>query len=178
MPKPREQPSQSLGQGLTPADPITVSPESNAAAQLLLTPSEEPTVLNFASQSSQNTPATPPSLPRPSPLSNPRPKSESEPSAHLATSLQTQEELSLQLAQMASQLKLNALHFTEALAKDKAVMEGAEEKLEGNLTRLKGERSRLKEHSGKSSGTTWMVLGAILVVCIAWVLMFLVIRIT
>ena len=101
-----------------------------------------------------------------------------QPNAHLMTSLQTQEELSLQLAQMATQLKLNALHFTESLAKERAVMEGAEEKLEANLTRLKGERGRLKEHSSKSSSTTWLVLGAILVVVIAWIFMFLVIRIT
>jgi len=79
---------------------------------------------------------------------------------------------------MAAQLKLNAQYFTEALVKDKSVMEDAENKLEGNLTRLVGERGRLKVHSAKSGSTTWIVLGAILVVSFAWVVMFLLIRVT
>lgn len=79
---------------------------------------------------------------------------------------------------MATQLKMNSLHFTEALARDRAVMEGAEEKLGGNLTRMQKERGRLKVHSAKSGSTTWMVMGAIIVVVGAWVFMFLLIRVT
>lgn len=96
----------------------------------------------------------------------------------LTASLQTQEELSNQLAQMAKQLKLNAIHFTNSLEKDRGVVENAEEKLEGNLTRLKSSRGKLLEFSGKSGKTTWLVLGAMIVVVIGWILMFLVIRIT
>jgi len=142
------------------------SASNGPTTDLLLTPSEEPSL--------------PPSRPSitPATSSNTDKPQKSSSSAFLATSLQTQEELSLQLAQMATQLKLNAVHFTESLAKDRAVMEGAEEKLEGNLTRLKTERSRLRIYSGKSGSTTWLVLGAIVVVVGAWVLMFLVIRIT
>lgn len=99
-------------------------------------------------------------------------------SRFLSTSLQTQEELSAQLAQMATRLKMNSLHFTEALARDRAVMEGAEEKLEGNLSRMKTERTRLKVHSGKSGSTTWIVMLAILTVAIAWIVMFFIIRVT
>lgn len=92
--------------------------------------------------------------------------------------MRTQEELSAQLAQMATQLKMNSLHFTEALARDRAVMEGAEEKLEGNLTRMQAERGRLKITGAKRGSTTWIVLFAIFAVAVAWVVMFLIIRIT
>ncbi|KAF8342054.1 uncharacterized protein EI90DRAFT_3150204 [Cantharellus anzutake] len=99
-------------------------------------------------------------------------------SSFLATSLQTQEELSAQLAQMAARLKLNTMHFTEALEKDKAVLEGAEMKLQGNFTRMKAERSRLGAYSSKSGGTTWIVFFSIIVVAIAWAVMFVIIRLT
>lgn len=96
----------------------------------------------------------------------------------LTTSLQTQEELSLQLSQMAAQLKRNALHFADSLDKDKNVIESAQEKLESNLGGMKGERTRLRDHSGKSSHTTWMVVGSLLTVVLAWVFMFFIIRLT
>jgi SNARE protein 1 len=96
----------------------------------------------------------------------------------LSASLQTQEQLSKQLAEMASRLKQNTLHFTDALARDRAVIEGAQEKLEGNLTGMTTQRTRLKAQGSKSGNTTWMVLAAIAVVMIAWILTFLLIRIT
>ena len=99
-------------------------------------------------------------------------------SSFLTTSLQTQEELSAQLAQMATRLKLNAVHFTEALEKDKAVLEGAEKKLESNFTQMKTQRSRLGVYSSKSGGTTWRVFISIIVVAVTWVVMFLTIRLT
>lgn len=79
---------------------------------------------------------------------------------------------------MASQLKANSLRFTDALVKDKAVLEGAEEKLQGNLTKMQKERGRLGVLRGKSGSTTWLVLGSLVVVMIAWVVTFLLIRIT
>ncbi|KDQ21723.1 hypothetical protein BOTBODRAFT_50297 [Botryobasidium botryosum FD-172 SS1] len=96
----------------------------------------------------------------------------------LTTSLQTQEDLSLQLAQMATQLKRNAIHFSESLSKDKGIVDEAAEKLEANFVRMKEERLRLRDHRAKSGGTTCMVMGAVIAVIIAWILTFLVIRIT
>lgn len=101
-----------------------------------------------------------------------------DPPAFLTTSLETQEELAEQLAQMGHQLKLNALHFANSLAKEKGVIEGASEKLETNLGSMTKERVRLRDHSAKSGWTTWMWLGVILSVIIAWIGMFFVIRIT
>ncbi|KAG8907931.1 hypothetical protein FRB99_001439 [Tulasnella sp. 403] len=98
--------------------------------------------------------------------------------AFLTTSLETQEELSAQLAQMGHQLKLNALHLANSLAKEKGVIEDAAEKLDRNLGTMTKERVRLRDHSGKSGNTTWLVVGAILCVIIAWVMMFVVIRLT
>jgi len=96
----------------------------------------------------------------------------------VTASLKTQEELSAQLADMAKQLKMNSVHFAEALARDRVVMEGAEEKLQGNLTRMQAERGRLNVHSLKSGSTTWIVIAAIVTVVVAWIVMFLIIRIT
>lgn len=143
------------------------------ASDLLLSPTEpafvEPTPAGPAPPPYSSHPTTTPT--------KPTTNSEKQ-TAYIATSLQTQEDLSLQLAEMAKQLKLNALHFTNALEKDRAVVQDAEEKLEGNLTKVKAQRSRLLVHSGKSGKTTWLVLGSMVVVLIAWVLLFLVIRIT
>lgn len=98
--------------------------------------------------------------------------------AFLTTSLETQEELSAQLAQMGHQLKLNAIHLANSLAKEKGVIEGAGEKLENNLGNMTKERVRLRDHSSKSGYTTWMWLGVIACVITAWIAMFFVIRIT
>ncbi|KAF8320707.1 hypothetical protein DL93DRAFT_2073353 [Clavulina sp. PMI_390] len=105
-------------------------------------------------------------------------KEKSSTSDFLSTSMRTQEELSAQLAQMATQLKMNSLHFTEALARDRAVMEGAEEKLGVNLGRMKTERKSLGIVGATRGGTTWLLLFALIVVGIAWVFMFLIIRLT
>jgi len=96
----------------------------------------------------------------------------------LTTSLDTQEELSAQLVQMGHQLKLNALHLSNSLAKEKGVVEDATEKLDANLGTMTKERVRLRDHSSKSGSTTWIVLGAVFAVIIAWILMFFVIRLT
>ncbi|KAG9220337.1 hypothetical protein CCMSSC00406_0006602 [Pleurotus cornucopiae] len=88
------------------------------------------------------------------------------------------EELSEQLAQMATQLKRNAVHFSESLAKDQAVVEDAQEKLEGNLGMMTKERVRLRDHRGKSGSTTCLVVLSLITVCALFVLMFFVIRFT
>lgn len=98
--------------------------------------------------------------------------------AFLQNSTALQEELSAQLAQMATQLKNNTLHFASSLDKDKSVLGEAQEKLERNLDVMTKERTRLRDHHSKSWGTTWITLLSILVAVIGFFLTFFVIRIT
>ena len=89
-----------------------------------------------------------------------------------------QEELSAQLAQMAGQLRRNAEHFSTALAADQAVLRNAEEKIGGNYDVMKRERVRLRDHRGKSLGTTCLTITSVLVVASAFLVMFFLIRFT
>lgn len=77
---------------------------------------------------------------------------------------------------MAQQLKRNAVHFSNSLEKDKAVVEDAQIKLEGNYEVMQKERVRLRDHRGKSWGTTCMVVGIVLLVLLVFMLMVSVIR--
>ena len=79
---------------------------------------------------------------------------------------------------MAEQLKRNAIHFSESLEKDKAVLKDAEEKLDVSYDSLGKERVRLRDHRGKSSGTTCLVIMSIVVVLISFIVMLFVIRVT
>ena len=88
------------------------------------------------------------------------------------------EELSAQLAQMATQLKRNAIHFSDTLAKDQVVVEEANLKMESNYDSMLKERTRLRDHSGKSRGTTWLTLFSIIAVFISFFIMFFIIRLT
>ncbi|CDO76052.1 hypothetical protein BN946_scf184696.g4 [Trametes cinnabarina] len=98
--------------------------------------------------------------------------------AFLQNSAALHEELSAQLAQMATQLKRNAIHFADALDKDKAVVQETQEKLERNHDVMSKERVRLRDHRSKSWGTTWITILSIVVVLIGFLLTFFVIRIT
>ncbi|KAG6863863.1 hypothetical protein C0991_002562, partial [Blastosporella zonata] len=71
-------------------------------------------------------------------------------SRRAATSAALHEELSSQMNQMASQLKRNALHFSDSLARDAAVVEETQTKLESNFDVMQKERVRLRDHRGKS----------------------------
>jgi len=105
--------------------------------------------------------------------------SEASPAAQAEFTLNAvQTELTDQLSMLSHQLKLNALHFSDRLAADSSVVKEAEEKLEGNLDKMKKERVRLKDYSGRASGTTWLVLLTVAVVILAWMLMFFIIRLT
>jgi len=88
------------------------------------------------------------------------------------------EELSAQLAQMATQLKRNAIHFSDTLAKDQAVVEEANLKLESNYDSMQKEQTRLRDHSGKSRSTTWLTLFSIIAVFVSFFIMFFIIRLT
>jgi len=89
-----------------------------------------------------------------------------------------QEELSAQLAQMAGQLRRNAEHFSTALAADQAVLRSAEEKIGANYDVMKRERVRLRDHRGKSLGTTCLTITSVLVVSVAFLVMFFLLRFT
>jgi SNARE protein 1 len=96
--------------------------------------------------------------------------------ALLQNSTAVQEELSVQLVQMASQLWRNAERFSKALAVDQAVLHDAEEKMGTNYEVMKQERVRLHDHRGKSIGTTCLTITSVLVVTVAFVIMLFVLR--
>ena len=88
------------------------------------------------------------------------------------------EELSAQLAQMATQLKRNAIHFSDTLVRDQVVVEEASLKLESNYDSTLKEQTRLRDHSGKSRSTTWLTLFSITAVFVSFFVMFFIIRFT
>jgi hypothetical protein len=88
------------------------------------------------------------------------------------------EELSAQLAQMATQLKRNAIHFSDTLARDQAVVEETKLKMESNYDSMHKERTRLRDHTGKSRNTTWLTLFSIIAVFVSFFIMFFIIRFT
>ncbi|KAK0225577.1 hypothetical protein IW262DRAFT_1356830 [Armillaria fumosa] len=87
-------------------------------------------------------------------------------------------ELSEQLAQMATQLKRNALHFSDSLAADKAIVEEAQQKIESNFSFMRKERVRLRDFRGKSGSTTCLVVMAVVVVTVLFIFMVMLIRLT
>ena len=94
----------------------------------------------------------------------------------VGNSIAVQEELSSQLELMAAQLKRNAIHFSTSLAKDQAVVEDAQQKLEGNYDVMMQERVRLRDHRGKSGSTTCMVLAIVALVLVLFIFMISIIR--
>jgi len=120
---------------------------------------------------------SPPVLSASSPPSKPT-KSTTTSSSFMQNSNALQQELSDQLAQMATQLKRNAIHFSDSLAKDQAVVEDAQLKIEGNYDVLKKERLRVRDLRGKSGSTTCLVVMSVVAVLVAFVIMVLVIRAT
>ncbi|KAH9959187.1 hypothetical protein BC827DRAFT_1135084 [Russula dissimulans] len=111
-------------------------------------------------------------------LSAPASDSASNEKALLQHSTALQEELSVQLAQMAGQLRRNAEHFSSALAADQAVLQTTEEKVGANLDVMKRERVRLRDHRGKSLGTTCLTISSVLVVTVAFIVMLFIRRFT
>ncbi|KIM33997.1 hypothetical protein M408DRAFT_325542 [Serendipita vermifera MAFF 305830] len=96
----------------------------------------------------------------------------------LTASRQTQDEISQRLAEMAVQLRRNVQHFSAALEDDKEAIAETDSKLDANYTVMQKERGRLSTYSKTSRSTTWLVVLSLLVVGIAWVVMFFVIRLT
>ena len=150
---------------------MTLLPVEGAAHELLLTPSDSQALTRGPINPAEA--LLPPSLPSAAQKSG----TEATP-AFMQNSAALQEELSAQLAQMATQLKRNAVHFANALEKDKAVVSETQEKLERNYDVMSKERVRLRDHHSKSWGTTWITVLSLVVVLVGFVMTFLVIRIT
>ncbi|THU90881.1 hypothetical protein K435DRAFT_863908 [Dendrothele bispora CBS 962.96] len=96
----------------------------------------------------------------------------------LQNSKTQQEELKNQLAMMSTQLRRNAMAFSEKLAKDQAVVEDAHQKLESNFDVMKATRIRVRDHRGKSGSTTCLVIFSVLGVTVLFVLMVFIMRFT
>ncbi|KAI0358702.1 hypothetical protein OH77DRAFT_1421142, partial [Trametes cingulata] len=151
---------------LLPAEPTPAI----ATHELLFTPSDSE--LRPRGPINPSGTLLPPSLP----VSAEKSTSQATP-AFLQNSAALHEELSAQLAQMATQLKRNAVHFAESLEKDKAVVQETQEKLERNHDVMSKERVRLRDHRSKSWGTTWITILSIVVALIGFILTFLIIRV-
>ncbi|EDR00417.1 uncharacterized protein LACBIDRAFT_314363 [Laccaria bicolor S238N-H82] len=104
----------------------------------------------------------------------PRKPPTSTPSNPAHTSLQSS--LSLQLSQMATQLKRNAEHFQQTLEKDNALLQITSQKIEENYDAMGKARVMLKDLTGKSGGTTWLVVAIVMCVLGVFVAMVGVIR--
>ncbi|KAH9026566.1 hypothetical protein EDB84DRAFT_1579774 [Lactarius hengduanensis] len=86
-----------------------------------------------------------------------------------------QEELAVQLA---GQLRRNAEHFSGVLGAGQGVRRAAEERVGANLEVAKQVRVRVHDHRGKALGTTCLTISSVVVVAIASLIMFFVIRFT
>ncbi|KAL9715028.1 hypothetical protein Ac2012v2_001688 [Leucoagaricus gongylophorus] len=95
---------------------------------------------------------------------------------HLQITNALQEELSDQLALMAAQLKRNVQYFSVSLEKDKDVIEETQDKIDGNFSLMLKERIQLRDFRTRSKGSTWMVIGVVVIVLALFVVMVGVIR--
>ena len=82
------------------------------------------------------------------------------------------EELSVQLTQMATQLKRNAVPFSDTLARDQAVVKETKLKVKPIHDSMQKERTRLQNHTGKRRGATWLTLFSIILVFVSFFVVF------
>ena len=152
--------------------PIAQDTEPSPEAELI--PAEAPSISIIEHEEDLASELLPPSQPPERARLSSQPPS----SSLLSASAQTHEELSGELARMAEQLKRNTVYFSESLDKDKGILQSAGEVLEKNYNSLTKEQGRLKVRGGAGFWNTWMTLAAIIGVCLAWVMMFIIIRVT
>lgn len=169
---PGEGPSNSGPSALESALLPTPNPLTN---ELLLTPADIVSPTNIVSDPPPYSLISNASSSKPTASSTLENKTKSPP-AFLQNSAAVQQELQDQLAQMATQLKLNAMHFSNALSADKTLVESAGEKIEANYDVLQKEGSRLRARTWKSRGQTCFVMASLLAVVIAFAFMVLLIR--
>jgi len=144
-----------LGSEVTPPPTKEADPAPDSLKDLLLSPAD----------------TSPPAAAESNPVSSSTRRA-------LQSSSAVHDELSSQLAVMATQLKRNALHFADSLVKDQAVVEQAQQKLEQNHGFMQKERTRLRDHSGKSRSTTWLTVASLVIVGVSFIIMFFIIRLT
>lgn len=90
----------------------------------------------------------------------------------------THDSLSSELLRMAGVLKANSYAFADALERDRKLVEATGEKLQGNLDLMTRTRGQLAVYAKQARGMGWATLGAVAVVCMSWVLMFILIKLT
>lgn len=112
------------------------------------------------------------------PTSSTTATSSSHPSALLDHHHALQSDLIASLASMSGQLKTNAASFGDKLEHDKEVMEEAKEKLEGNHGGMTKQGERLKGYGGRQKGTTCWTVAVVVGVGVAWVGVFMLIKVT
>lgn len=89
-----------------------------------------------------------------------------------------QDELTVELLQMARRLKHNNLALHEMMKKDKKVMEDTDLVMATNTSRFDAQHKDLKAYSSASWATTWKLLLITLFVVLSVILMFMLILIT
>lgn len=139
--------------------PLPPKPVPQPAPQDLI-PTEEPEVIPID--------ARPPTVPKDVPTST------TDISSLLSHHREVQDSLTEDLASMARQLKLNTLHFSSSLEKDKELLETADGNLGGNYDVMQKERGRLGAYSKKGGWTTCYVIMSVGAVAAAWMFMFFV----
>ncbi|KAJ7248618.1 hypothetical protein B0H12DRAFT_1123470, partial [Mycena haematopus] len=82
-----------------------------------------------------------------------------------------QRDMADQMELMATQLKRNAIHFGELLAKDQAVLEETDKKLEGNFGYMQQTQTRTKSLNAKTRSSTWIRMLIILFVVVVFMFM-------
>ncbi|WVF71224.1 hypothetical protein IAT40_006024 [Kwoniella sp. CBS 6097] len=93
-------------------------------------------------------------------------------------SAQLHEELGGQLADMSHRLKLNAVHFSNSLEKEKGILETSQEVLEKNLASTRSSKKQLSSVSKKGRGTTCLTLGVVILVLVLFIWTYMLIRFT
>ncbi|OCF38536.1 hypothetical protein I317_07692 [Kwoniella heveanensis CBS 569] len=93
-------------------------------------------------------------------------------------SAQLHEELGGQLADMSHRLKLNAVHFSNSLEKEKGILETSQEVLEKNLASTRSSKKQLSSVSKKGRGTTCLTLGVVVLVMVLFIWTYMLIRFT
>lgn len=91
---------------------------------------------------------------------------------------QTQQEITDDLTMMTDQLKKNALALSEGLASDVPLLEQASNKLETNADKMTNQRKQLNAFSSSSSSMGWLTLASIVMALVAWIIIFIIIKIT
>ncbi|KOS13672.1 hypothetical protein Malapachy_1744 [Malassezia pachydermatis] len=89
-----------------------------------------------------------------------------------------QDALSSELLRMAGVLKQNTVAFTEALERDRQLVEETSGRLDQNLGLMTRTRGQLGVFSKKARSMGWFTLGSIASVLVCWVVMFIVIKLT